>query len=123
MVDPVGVATRLLIVDDHAGFRQFARMMLSCEGFEVTDAVADGESALDAVREQHPDVVLLDVQLPGIDGFEVAERLAAGPVPPKVVLTSSRSACDYGTRLQRVHASGFLPKQEVSGQAITALAT
>jgi DNA-binding NarL/FixJ family response regulator len=119
----MAVATKLLIVDDHPGFRQFARLMLAAEGFEVTGAVSDGECVLGAVLEQHPDVVLLDVQLPGIDGFEVADQLAATASPPKVVLTSSRSASDYGTRLTRAPARGFIPKQDVSGATIAALAS
>ena len=111
----------LLIVDDHQGFRSLARTMLSAEGFEVTGEAADGESGLVAAREQNPDVVLLDVQLPGIDGFEVADRLAQGPDPPAVVMTSTRAAADYGSRLTRARIAGFLPKQELSGAALFAL--
>jgi DNA-binding NarL/FixJ family response regulator len=110
---------RLLIVDDHEGFRSFARTLFSAEGFEVTGEAPDGESALDAVRAKHPDVVLLDVQLPGIDGFEVARRLAAEPDAPAVVLTSSRQATDYGRRLMDAPARGFIAKQDLSGPALT----
>jgi two-component system response regulator EvgA len=120
MVDPLSMATKLLIVDDHPGFRSFACMMLASEGFEVTGDVEDGESALDAVRELHPDVVLLDVQLPGIDGFEVARRLAETRDAPRVVLTSSREPSDYGKRLTEAQALGFVPKQNLSGAALTA---
>jgi DNA-binding NarL/FixJ family response regulator len=116
----MGVARKLLIVDDHPGFRRFAGILLASEGFDVTGAAPDGESALDAVRAQHPDVVLLDVQLPGIDGFEVAGRLAACEDPPSVVLTSSRSASDYGMRLAQAPVKGFIPKQDLSGEAILA---
>ena len=110
----------LLIVDDHDGFRRFARQLLTADGFDVTGDAPDGESALEAVGRLHPDVVLLDVQLPGIDGFEVAQRLAEGPDAPVVVLTSIRDASDYGTRLQAAPVSGFLPKQELSGTALCA---
>jgi DNA-binding NarL/FixJ family response regulator len=110
---------RLLIVDDHEGFRSFARTLFSAEGFDITGEAPDGESAIDAVREQHPDVVLLDVQLPGIDGFEVARRLAQEPDAPAVVLTSSRQAIDYGRRLTEAPARGFIPKQDLSGPALT----
>lgn len=115
---PERTARTLLIVDDHAGFRSFARTMFAAEGFEVTDAVADAESALAAVREQHPDVVLLDVQLPGIDGFEVARRLSRCPQPPLVVLMSSRERSDYGTLTERAPVQGFLPKRALSGRAL-----
>jgi DNA-binding NarL/FixJ family response regulator len=108
----------LLIVDDHAGFRSFARMVLTEDGFEVTGDVADGEAALDAVRALRPDVVLLDVQLPGIDGFEVARRLAADPDPPHVVMTSSREASEYGRLLAEAPVAGFIPKEALSGEAI-----
>jgi DNA-binding NarL/FixJ family response regulator len=111
----------LLIVDDHAGFRSFARALLSSEGFDVAGEAVDGESALEAVERLHPDVVLLDVQLPGMDGFEIAYRLAGTPNAPRVVLTSSREASDYGSRLAQSPATGFLPKTELSGAALAAL--
>lgn len=111
----------LLIVDDHEGFRNFARTLFASEGFEVAGDVADGESALEAVRVLRPDVVLLDVQLPGIDGFEVARRLALGPGAPDVVLTSSRQRSDYGRRLDDAPVRGFIPKQEMSAAALGAV--
>ncbi len=67
---------RVLIVDDHDGFRATARRTLETGGFEVVGEAADGEAALEAARELRPDVVLLDVQLPGIDGFEVSRKLS-----------------------------------------------
>jgi DNA-binding NarL/FixJ family response regulator len=111
----------LLIVDDHASFRSFARMLLTAEGFEVAGEAPDGESAIEAVERLRPDVVLLDVQLPGIDGFEVAQRLSALPNAPRVVLTSSRDASDYGHRLTGAPARGFIPKQDLSGAALAEL--
>ena len=113
--------TTLLIVDDHAGFRSFARTMLSADGFEVTGEAEDGESALAAVEQQHPDAVLLDVQMPGIDGFEVAQRLAASGNGPSVVLTSSRDASDYGARLTESPVRGFISKQDLSAAALSEL--
>jgi DNA-binding NarL/FixJ family response regulator len=112
------MTTSLLIVDDHPGFRSLARTIFAAEGFDVTGEASDGESALDAIREQHPDVVLLDVQLQGIDGFEVASRLSACPRSPRIVLTSSRERSDYGSRLERAPVQGFLPKRELSGTAL-----
>jgi DNA-binding NarL/FixJ family response regulator len=115
------MAPSLLIVDDHDGFRRFARTLLTDDGFDVTGDAADGESALEAVGTLHPDVVLLDVQLPGIDGFQVARALAERPDAPQVVLTSSREASDYGSRLYDAPVCGFLPKQELSGAALSAV--
>lgn len=111
----------LLIVDDHEGMRRFARSLLGAQGFNVIGEVADGEAALAAVQTLHPDVVLLDIGLPGIDGFEVARRLASAPDAPSLVLTSSRHASDYGQRMADSPARGFLPKQELSGAAVAAL--
>jgi DNA-binding NarL/FixJ family response regulator len=111
----------LLIVDDHASFRSFARSMLNAEGFDVTGEAADGESAIVEARRLQPDVVLLDVQLPGIDGFEVAAQLARGENPPKVVMTSSRDASDYGRKLADAPIDGFISKHDLSGEGIEAL--
>jgi DNA-binding NarL/FixJ family response regulator len=112
----------LLIVDDHEEFRDFARGLMTAAGFEVAGEAADGESAIAAAEALQPDVILLDVQLPGIDGLEVARRLGNGPGAPCVVLTSSRTAADYGARLRSSPARGFIPKQELSGSRLAALA-
>jgi two-component system, NarL family, nitrate/nitrite response regulator NarL len=110
----------VLIVDDHDEFRRFSRTLLEAHGFDVTGEAPDGEAALAAAREQHPEIVLLDVQLPGLDGFEVARQLATGRNAPRVVLTSTREASDYGHRLSDAPVVGFVPKQELSGAAIDA---
>ena len=115
------MATTVLIVDDHASFRRAVRLVLEYEGYEVVGEAASGEEALDVVQELHPELVLLDVHMPGIDGFEVAERLAEHDQPPKVVLTSSRDSADWDQRVQRSGASGFIPKAEISGSRLSAL--
>jgi DNA-binding NarL/FixJ family response regulator len=109
----------VLIVDDHAAFRSAARALLEASGFEVVGDAVDGESALAAVRELRPAIVLLDVQLPDIDGFAVAERLAEIEEPPAVVLTSTRSAASLRWRLGG-SAWRFIPKSELSGEALAA---
>jgi DNA-binding NarL/FixJ family response regulator len=116
------MSRRVLIVDDHEGFRSFARALLQAEGFEVVGEAADGESALEAAVELAPDLVLLDVQLPDGDGFDVADRLAAANrPPPAVVLVSTRDAAFYRRRLATTSARGFIPKGELSGPALLAL--
>jgi DNA-binding NarL/FixJ family response regulator len=115
------MAPTLLIVDDHAGFRSFARALLEAEGFAVVGEAEDGESALQAAHDLRPDVVLLDVMLRDIDGFSVCARLADGGSPPVVVLTSSRDASTYRRRLSTSLARGFIPKGELSGAALAAL--
>ena len=115
------MAMSMLIVDDHAEFRSFAGMMLASEGFDVAGEAGDGRTAVDMAERLHPDLLLVDVQMPGMDGFEVAQRLSALPHPPRVVLTSSRTASDYGARLTRSPALGFISKQDLSGAALSAL--
>lgn len=112
---------KLLIVDDHADFRVSARALLELEGFDVVGLVADGEQALEAIDRLEPDVVLLDVQLPDIDGFEVARALAAREDAPRIVLISSRDRSTYARQLRGAPVSGFLGKSELSGAALHAL--
>jgi two-component system nitrate/nitrite response regulator NarL len=112
----------VLIVDDHAGFRGLARRLLEAGGFTVVGEAADGASALSAVEELQPQVVLLDIVLPDIDGFAVAERLAENGAEPVVVLTSSRDSADFGQRLERAPARGFIHKDDLSGPALARLA-
>lgn len=111
----------VLIVDDHAPFRRLARLLLQADGFDVVGEAPDGESGLAAAEQLHPDVVLLDVQLPGMDGFSVARRLRHLGRPPAVVLVSSRQECDYGPRVERSGARGFIAKDQLSGSALDAL--
>jgi CheY-like chemotaxis protein len=115
------VRPTVLIVDDHADFRRSAGALLEAEGFAVVAEAADGDEAIAAVERVRPQIVLLDVQLPGVDGITVAGRLAAGRDPPVIVLISSREAAAYGPRLRAASAHGFIPKRELSGSALSAL--
>jgi DNA-binding NarL/FixJ family response regulator len=117
----VVVRPTVLIVDDHADFRTAARALLEAEGFPVVGEAADGAEALQAVVSLRPSVVLLDVQLPDLDGFAVAEQIAAAPNSPAVVLVSSRDGAAYGSRLQQTPARGFIAKSELSGAALAGL--
>lgn len=105
----------VLIVDDHVSFRATARALLEADGFEVVGEASDGETAVAASNRLKPDLVLLDVQLPGIDGFAVTELLHADGHRPIVVLTSSRDRSEYGELVTRSGAVGFVPKHELSG--------
>jgi DNA-binding NarL/FixJ family response regulator len=114
--------TRVMLVDDHASFRASARWVLETEGYEVVAEAASGESALDQLMAANPALVLLDVGLPGIDGFEVATAIRARLPHARIVLTSSRDLCDLG--LDRVHACGavgFVHKAQLSRDALEAL--
>jgi DNA-binding NarL/FixJ family response regulator len=112
---------RVLIVDDHAPFRSIARQVLTADEFLVVGEAAGGAEAIRACGELHPDLVLLDVQLPDIDGFVVASVLTTGIDPPAVVLVSSRSHTDYGSRIGDCLARGYIAKAELSGPAVRRL--
>ena len=113
--------TRVLIVDDHAPFRSIARQILAADGFLTVGETAGGAEAIRACGELCPDLVLLDVQLPDIDGFAVAAVLTSRVDPPAVVLVSSRSRSDYGSRIEDCRARGFIAKAELSGDAVRRL--
>jgi len=110
----------VLIVDDHVAFRAAARALLEAGAFEVVGEAADGASALAAVAELTPDIVLLDIQLPDLDGFAVAERLTDEHAPLAIVLTSSRSANSFRRRLAANPEWSFIAKSELSGEALAA---
>jgi len=111
------VSRTVLIVDDHAEFRRTLRALLEADGFEVVGEAPDGRSAITETERLRPRVVLLDIQLPDLDGFEVAARLKEGTDPPAIVLTSSRNASSYRRRLAQ-SALGFIAKSELSGEAL-----
>lgn len=116
------VATTLLIVDDHQAFRRAARLLLEDQGFVVLGEAADGAEGLRAASALRPDVVLLDVMLPDVDGLLVADQIGALVDPPMVVLTSSRRRRDFGSRLDRCSAQGFVHKGDLSGEVLARLA-
>lgn len=115
------VSFSVLVVDDYGGFRAWARAFLEAEGYRVVGEAADGEEAISAVRRLRPDVVLLDVHLPDLDGFEVARRLAGEPEPPVVVLVSSRELAEFGRRVADSGVHGFISKVELSGETLHAV--
>jgi DNA-binding NarL/FixJ family response regulator len=112
------MAARVLIVDDHAPFRSLARRLLVAAGFQVVGEAADGAEALEAARALVPDVVLVDIQLPRVDGFAVAEALTGRDPAPVVVLVSSRARLDYGSRVDASPARGFIAKADLSGETL-----
>jgi DNA-binding NarL/FixJ family response regulator len=118
--DNPGMPT-VLVVDDHSGFRARARMLLEAEGYEVVAEAADGAGAVAEARRVRPDIVLLDVQLPDFDGFDVAARLTAGEDAPVVLLTSSRDWSDSPDLISRSGARAFVRKDEISGEVLSAL--
>jgi DNA-binding NarL/FixJ family response regulator len=114
------VSRRILIVDDHSGFRASARRMLEAGGFDVVGEAHDGAAALEAAANLTPDVVLLDVQLPDANGIDLAGRLSANG-GAAVILTSSRPSDQLGSNLTDSGARGFIPKDELSATEIERL--
>jgi len=120
--DDQPVGRSVLIVDDHPSFRASARAVLESEGFDVVGEAGDGTAALAAVEQLCPEIVLLDIQLPDMTGFDVCDLLARGNgAAPAVILVSSRDVSDYGELITASCARGFVPKAELSGEAVAAL--
>lgn len=111
----------VLIVDDHAGFRTRARQLLERGDFAVVAEAEDGASALAAARRYKPDIVLLDIQLPDIDGIALAPLLADACPSVQIVLVSVREATSYGARVDTCGVRGFLGKDELSSRALRQL--
>ncbi len=119
----------LLIVDDHAGFRSFARSLLEADGYTIVGEAGDGASAVEAAHTLNPELVLLDIALPDVDGFIVCERIVepegptrpGSPRRPAVVLTSTRDLSSFRRRLAASSARGFIAKQDLTGAALAAL--
>lgn len=108
-----------VIVDDHPSFRASARAVLEASGFEVIAEAADGSTALELLHRLRPDVVLLDVQLPDMSGFDVC--VECGDVEDTaIILVSSRDGSDFGDLIERCGARGFIPKAELTGEAVAA---
>jgi DNA-binding NarL/FixJ family response regulator len=113
------MAARAIVVDDHAAFRASARRLLELTGYDVVGEAGDGASGLALVRELEPELVLLDVALPDMSGFDVADALAGGH--STIVLVSSRAPSDLGGRAQKSGALGFISKEQLSEETLRAL--
>ncbi len=112
------MARTVLIVDDHARFRRSARALLEFEGFQVVGEAATGEEAVALTAQLAPEALLLDVQLPDVDGFEVAERVRDAAPQPEIVFVSNRDPADYGTKADASGARGFIAKGALSPEAL-----
>jgi len=114
-------APTILVIDDHRGFRTTARRVLERDGWTVVGEAVDGQSGIAAAAALAPDVVLLDIGLPDVDGFLVAEIIAASADAPSIVLVSSRDLETYRDRVRTSPAAGFIGKGELDGTAIRSL--
>jgi CheY-like chemotaxis protein len=111
----------ILIVDDSPRFQATAAELLAAWGFELCDVAADGPQALAAVAGRCPDGILLDVNLPGPDGFAVATSLAAACPVARIVLTSTDADCAPPQVMATSAAVAFVPKQELAVTNLRAL--
>ena len=114
------VLPRIVIIDDDPAFLARVRLLLEAEGFVVVGEALNGLAGVAAATDVAHDIVLVDVNLPDIDGFEVVERLTREEGAPPVVLTSIRSAQDFGNLVERSRARGFITKADITGDALIA---
>jgi DNA-binding NarL/FixJ family response regulator len=115
---------RVLIVDDQALVRDGFRMILELDDeIEVVGEAEDGKAALAAVAKLRPDLVLMDIRMPGLDGLETTRRLMLQPNPPKVLVLTTYDADEYVYDAMKAGASGFLLKDVRKGQLVRAVRT
>jgi DNA-binding NarL/FixJ family response regulator len=116
--------TRVVVADDQALVRAGLRMVLEAEpDIEVVGEAADGHEVLDVARREGPDVVLMDIRMPGLDGLEASRRLLAGAAPPKVLVLTTFDEEEYLYEALRAGTSGFLLKVSPPEQLIGAIRT
>ena len=110
---------RVFLCDDHAIVRQGIRALLTTEpGLEVVGEAADGEEGIHAALDLRPDVVLMDVQMPGIDGLEATRRIMEQETPPRVLVMSTHESGSYEEPALAAGAIAFIPKSEFSMDAL-----
>jgi DNA-binding NarL/FixJ family response regulator len=118
---PVSEPTRVAIADDQALVRTGFAMILTAAGLEVVAEAADGAEAVDAVRRTAPDVVLMDIRMPEIDGLEATRRIMASGSPPRVIMLTTFDLDRYVYAALRAGASGFLLKDVSPEQLVAAV--
>ncbi len=113
---------RVLIVDDQAPFREASRMVVEMtDGFDVCGEATSGAEALERIAELRPDLVLMDVQMPGMDGIETTRRIMTLPDPPPVIVMSTHESGDYEAVAVAAGAVGFVPKSQFGFDTLEAM--
>ncbi len=112
---------RILLADDHDAFREGVRQLLEHEGFAVVGAVSDGGEALRLARELQPDVAVLDLSMPVLDGFEAAKAIAGACPETKLVALSAHSDPSYVSQALQVGFAGYVFKPRVSEELAHAI--
>jgi DNA-binding NarL/FixJ family response regulator len=113
---------RVLVADDQELVRAGLEMIVdAADGLEVVGHAADGQGAIDACRRTRPDVVLMDIRMPGIDGIEATARILAAPAPPRVLVLTTFDLDEYVFAAFRAGASGFLLKDAPRERIVAAI--
>jgi DNA-binding NarL/FixJ family response regulator len=116
------MAVRVLVVDDHEAFRRVAREVIEeADGFELAAEAADGEASVEAARDLKPDIVLMDINLPGISGIEATRRILAAFPRTMVLLLSTRDGFELADQAAECGAAAYLPKSRLSPEHLTEL--
>ncbi|MEV0172716.1 response regulator transcription factor [Streptomyces sp. NPDC050803] len=124
MTTPTAAAPRVVIADDQALVRTGFSLILTADGIDVVAEAADGEEALEAVRRTRPDLVLMDVRMPGLDGLEATRRILSGtvvPDPPRVLILTTYDLDRYVYAALTAGASGFLLKDVTPEHLVAAV--
>ena len=109
------MAVRVLVVDDHEPFRRAARAVIEeTAGFELAGEAADGEASIAAAKSLHPDIVLMDINLPGINGLDATRRILALVPSALILLVSARDSHEFARQASDCGAAGYLPKSLLS---------
>jgi DNA-binding NarL/FixJ family response regulator len=117
----VSVKTRLLLADDHAVVRYGLRALLELEGMTVVGEASDGREALRLARELKPDVVILDIAMPGLNGIDAAAALHSQSSPPRVVILSMHRDTEHVHRAFAAGASAYVLKGSGSDEIVVAV--
>lgn len=113
---------RIMLVDDSRSFLDSASALLEAvPGFEVVARLRSAEDALAELRYARPDVVIVDVHMPGMSGLEAARRIKTRPNPPRVLLTTIHDGSEYHRAAAAVGADGFVPKSEFGARILAAI--
>jgi DNA-binding NarL/FixJ family response regulator len=116
------VSVRVLLADDQRLLRAGLRQILTSEGFQIVGEAGDGREAVEASLRAHPEVVLMDVRMPNMDGLEATRRILSGPEPrPRVVMLTTFDLDEYVYEALRAGASGFLLKDAPEDQLVAAI--
>jgi len=111
---------RVLVVDDHESFRRVAAAVVEAtDGFVVAGSVATAEESVTAAEVIQPDLVLMDINLPGMDGLDATRRLRSLPRPPVVILLSTYDEDEFGARAKECGAAAYVAKSAFGTERLT----